>query len=73
VRSTEGGPPRGQLGAAGTPPIPLRSLARWLWLAGILLLIVYLVSIDEGAVSRTGLLLHELMHDGRHLLAVPCH
>ena len=73
MRSTEGGSPVPELGAAGQPPIPLRSLARWLWLAGALLLIVYLVSVDQGAVSRTGLLVHELMHDGRHLLAVPCH
>ncbi|WP_237108339.1 CbtB-domain containing protein [Nonomuraea sp. MG754425] len=28
---------------------------------------------DNGAVSQTGTLLHELMHDGRHLLGVPCH
>jgi hypothetical protein len=24
-------------------------------------------------VSRSGMYLHELMHDGRHLLGVPCH
>jgi hypothetical protein len=24
-------------------------------------------------VSQTGGYLHELMHDGRHLLGVPCH
>jgi hypothetical protein len=60
---------------AGDPvaPIPLRDFARWLWLAGALLLIVYLVSMDQGAVSRLGSLLHEAMHDGRHLLGVPCH
>ena len=28
---------------------------------------------DQGAVSRTGMYMHELMHDGRHLLGLPCH
>ncbi|WP_067568989.1 CbtB domain-containing protein [Nocardia acidivorans] len=37
------------------------------------LLTVYLVGFDQGAVSRSGMYLHELMHDGRHLLGVPCH
>ncbi|WP_305783322.1 CbtB domain-containing protein [Symbioplanes lichenis] len=38
-----------------------------------LLLLAYLVAFDQGAVSRSGMFLHELMHDGRHLLGVPCH
>ena len=38
-----------------------------------LLLLAYLVAFDQGAVSQTGTLLHEVMHDGRHLLGVPCH
>ena len=37
------------------------------------LLLVYLVGLDQGAISRSGMYLHELMHDGRHLLGVPCH
>ncbi|WP_067718777.1 CbtB domain-containing protein [Nocardia yamanashiensis] len=37
------------------------------------LLTVYLVGFDQGAISRTGMYMHELMHDGRHLLGVPCH
>ncbi|MEV6302014.1 CbtB-domain containing protein [Actinoplanes sp. NPDC051861] len=40
---------------------------------GVLLLLAYLVAFDQGAVSQSGTLLHELMHDGRHLLGVPCH
>ncbi|MEU7956834.1 CbtB domain-containing protein [Micromonospora humida] len=40
---------------------------------GVLLLLTYLVAFDQGAVSRSGMFLHELMHDGRHLLGVPCH
>jgi putative cobalt transporter subunit CbtB len=38
-----------------------------------LLLMAYLVAFDQGAVSQSGTFLHELMHDGRHLLGVPCH
>ncbi|WP_067820320.1 CbtB domain-containing protein [Nocardia inohanensis] len=37
------------------------------------LLTVYLVGFDQGVISRTGMYMHELMHDGRHLLGVPCH
>lgn len=54
-------------------PIPLRSLAPWTALAALLMLLLYLVGLDQGAVSQTGSLLHEMAHDGRHLLAVPCH
>ena len=41
--------------------------------AATLLLLSYLVAFDQGAVSQSGMFLHELMHDGRHLLGVPCH
>ncbi|CAG7590983.1 CbtB domain-containing protein [Rhodococcus opacus] len=37
------------------------------------LLTLYLVGFDQGSISRSGMYLHELMHDGRHLLGVPCH
>ena len=37
------------------------------------LLTLYLVGLDQGAVSRSGMYMHELMHDGRHLLGLPCH
>lgn len=51
--------------------------ARLLWTAfavlALMLLVAYLVAFDQGAVSRSGMYLHELMHDGRHLLGVPCH
>jgi hypothetical protein len=36
-------------------------------------LTLYLVGLDQGAISQSGAFLHELMHDGRHLLGVPCH
>lgn len=35
--------------------------------------VLYLVGFDQGAVSRSGMYMHELMHDGRHLLGLPCH
>ena len=34
---------------------------------------LYLVGFDQGAISRSGMLMHEVMHDGRHLLGLPCH
>ncbi|PTR29055.1 putative cobalt transporter subunit CbtB [Rhodococcus sp. OK519] len=37
------------------------------------MLTLYLVGFDQGAISRSGMYMHELMHDGRHLLGVPCH
>ncbi|OZD69619.1 hypothetical protein CH263_07510 [Rhodococcus sp. 06-1059B-a] len=36
-------------------------------------LVLYLVGFDQGAISRSGMYMHELMHDGRHLLGLPCH
>ncbi|MEU4836482.1 CbtB domain-containing protein [Streptosporangium sp. NPDC023615] len=62
-----------QISASHAQPIPLRSLTRWLLAVPVLLLLAYLVTFDQGAVSQAGDYLHELMHDGRHLLGVPCH
>ncbi|MFE3447556.1 CbtB-domain containing protein [Nonomuraea sp. NPDC059194] len=53
--------------------IPLHRLTRWLLAVPVLMLLAYLVLMDNGAISQTGTFLHELMHDGRHLLGVPCH
>jgi hypothetical protein len=58
---------------ASPTPIPLRDLRPALLAAAFALVALYLVSFDQGALSQSGSLLHELMHDGRHLLAVPCH
>jgi hypothetical protein len=55
------------------PVVAPRLLVAALIVVGVLLLLAYLVAFDQGAVSRSGMLLHELMHDGRHLLGVPCH
>jgi hypothetical protein len=51
----------------------LDELARWSFVAAVALLVLYLTGLDQGAVSQSGNMLHELMHDGRHLLGFPCH
>ena len=62
---------------AAQPLSPTTVSPRVLWAsAGVvaaLLMLAYLVAFDQGAVSQSGMFLHELMHDGRHLLGVPCH
>ncbi|TNH29509.1 CbtB-domain containing protein [Micromonospora orduensis] len=59
------------------PLVSPAGTARLLWMVlatvAALALLAYLVAFDQGAVSRSGMFLHELMHDGRHLLGVPCH
>jgi hypothetical protein len=50
----------------------------WAWLAlALALTTLYAVTFDNGflssQVTSSGLFLHELFHDGRHLLGVPCH
>ncbi|HYZ29906.1 MAG TPA: CbtB-domain containing protein [Thermoleophilaceae bacterium] len=54
-----------------------RSAGTW-WLvaaAFVSLLAYYVAGIDQGALSVFGsdMHIHELMHDGRHVLAFPCH
>jgi hypothetical protein len=55
------------------PALSPRLVAVALLALGVLLMTAYLVAFDQGAVSQSGMYLHELMHDGRHLLGVPCH
>ena len=59
--------------STSVPAVSPRLLAIALLVVGLLLLVGYLVAFDQGAVSRSGMYLHEVMHDGRHLLGVPCH
>jgi hypothetical protein len=59
-----------------TPDDSLGSAALAVALAATVILafvVLYLVGFDQGAISRTGMFMHELMHDGRHLLGLPCH
>nr|WP_221377543.1 CbtB domain-containing protein [Actinoplanes polyasparticus] len=60
-------------GHVSTPAVSPRLLWTALTVVAFMLLITYLVAFDQGAVSQSGMYLHELMHDGRHLLGVPCH
>ena len=55
--------------------IPFREVWPWLVFGGLLaLLAIYFVGVEEGATSLiSGMYVHEFVHDGRHLLAFPCH
>jgi hypothetical protein len=54
-------------------PVPRWALPTFV----IATLLFWLVAMEGGMVSQamgqTGSFLHELFHDGRHLLGVPCH
>ncbi|MDN5896001.1 MAG: CbtB-domain containing protein [Nocardioides sp.] len=56
-------------------PLPLGQIAPWALFFGLLaLLALFFVSADQGAISiPSGTLVHEWVHDGRHLLGYPCH
>ena len=61
-----------------TAPVGPIAVPRWAWIALALgVLLVWLVGFEGGSLSeltgRSSLFLHELFHDGRHLLGVPCH
>jgi hypothetical protein len=64
-----------QIAAPIPAPVPLREIAPWALFAGVVLLaLLYLVGMDQGASSLvSGQMLHEFFHDGRHLLGFPCH
>ena len=57
------------------PVIPLSELMPWALFAGLLLLLaIYFVGAEQGATSLVhGRVVHEFLHDGRHLLGFPCH
>jgi hypothetical protein len=53
------------------------SAGAW-WLGATVLfsvLLYYFVGVDQGALSVFGndMHIHEFLHDGRHILAFPCH
>lgn len=62
-------------GSAEPISIPLREVLPWAIFAGLMLLIgVYFIGSEQGATSIfKGLMIHEFVHDGRHLLGFPCH
>jgi len=54
------------------------NIPTWAWMAlALALATLYAVTFDNGflssQVSSSGMFIHELFHDGRHLLGVPCH
>jgi len=55
--------------------IPIRDVLPWAILGSLLLmLMIYFVGVELGATSLIGgMYVHEFVHDGRHLLAFPCH
>lgn len=61
--------------ATATAPIPLGQVIPWAIFAGLLLMIaIYFVGAEEGATSLiSGTMVHEYVHDARHLLGFPCH
>lgn len=61
------------MNTVASPPLPLRDLRPALLAALIASAGLALVSLDTSSLLASGSLLHELMHDGRHLLGVPCH
>lgn len=62
-------------GKTGPIAIPLRDIVPWLVLGGLLaFLALYFVGVEQGAAALfPGELVHETLHDGRHLLGFPCH
>ena len=59
-----------------TSSAPLRiRVPAWAWLlATVALFVLYLAIQDNGALlSQAGNVAHELFHDARHSLGVPCH
>ncbi len=57
------------------PAIPLRELMPYAVFGGLLILLaIYFVGAEQGATSMfRGTMVHEFLHDGRHLLGFPCH
>lgn len=66
--------PSGLAGRAHPPAISLHEVWPWALFGLALLLLVYFVGLDQGASALVpGSMLHEWVHDGRHLLGFPCH
>ncbi|MDI2132081.1 CbtB domain-containing protein [Yinghuangia seranimata] len=55
--------------------IPVREVLPWAAFMGFLaLFLIYFVGAEQGAFAIfSGNGVHEFVHDGRHLLAFPCH
>lgn len=60
---------------AAPSAIPVRDLAPYaVFFGAAMFLLLYFVGSEQGALSLIGgNAIHEFIHDGRHLLAFPCH
>lgn len=62
-----------------SPTVPgVGAIPRWTWLlVAAAILLLWTVTMEGGLISQavqgSANYLHELFHDGRHLLGVPCH
>ena len=70
--------PNSELTGSRSRSVDLSAASAALWLAAtafLALLALYVVGVDQGAVSLFGsdLHVHEFVHDARHLLGFPCH
>jgi hypothetical protein len=56
-------------------PIPIGKILPWAAFASLLALIaIYFIGAEQGATALiSGHYLHEFVHDGRHIMAFPCH
>jgi Probable cobalt transporter subunit (CbtB) len=55
--------------------IPVRYLAPYaVFFGAVMFVLLYFVGSEQGALALIGgNAIHEFIHDGRHLLAFPCH
>jgi Probable cobalt transporter subunit (CbtB) len=61
--------------AARPALIPVREILPWLIFASVLAFVsIYFIGVEQGGIALiSGNFVHEFVHDGRHLLAFPCH
>jgi cobalt transporter subunit CbtB len=56
------------------PAISIREIWPWALFAVALLALVYFVGFEQSASALfSGDVIHEWVHDGRHLIGFPCH
>jgi cobalt transporter subunit CbtB len=58
-----------------TLELPRARVPAWTWLVmALAVAAIWALTLENGVVLRAGAeTLHELFHDARHLLGVPCH
>lgn len=62
--------------APARPNVPTISVPLWAWaLVGLALLAMYVLLQENGALltADQAMYIHEVTHDARHALGVPCH